>query len=147
MNCLPNIAISLLLISLTAGMWLLYKTQKENLNTFFKVVSWFVIVASFLTMICCGMRCMFCSYSAKYECGGMQQCGMNMSRCGMRSAMCMAPCCHKMMFCKGEDDECEMMGKGCCKEGKEECEKECCKKSAGKCGMKMEMKKDSVSGK
>lgn len=143
MNCLPNIGIALLLISLTAGMWLLYKTQKENLNTFFKVVAWFVIVVSFLTMICCGVRGMMFHCMAKQECGGMQQYGMNMNGWGMGKGMCMMRA-HKMMMCKGGDEECEMMGKGCCKKRKEMCEKECCKKDAAKCGMKMELEKDTV---
>jgi len=69
MNCSPVIAIALLLLSLTAGAWLLYKTKKENLGTFFKVLAWFVITVSFLSMICCGVR----TFCYKY-CYGNKEC-------------------------------------------------------------------------
>ena len=150
MNCSPTICIALLLLSLTAGMWLLYKTQKENLNTFFKVVAWFVIVVSFCSMICCTMRSVM-------HCAMKQQCkemGMGGCEMGMGKGMCMKGGMEKhMMMMRG--GECEMGGSKCCKEGREECEEgegECmeghegkmdgCKKGKEKCDMKM--MKDSV---
>ena len=147
MNCSPTIAMALLLLSLTGGMFLLYKTQKENLNAFFKVVAWFIIVVSFCSMICCAMRCIMRGCLQREECREMEGCerygGMNK---------------HMMMY-RGEDEGgCEMMeGRGCCKgkmecsEEEEECEesgqagKKCCDKDPKKCEMKMDMKKDSVT--
>ncbi len=145
MNCSPTIALALLLLSLTGGMFLLYKTQKENLNAFFKVVAWFVIVVSFCSMICCTMRCIMHCCMQRQECREMENCerGMGMGPGGMRHIMIM----------RGEDGECEMMGKGCCKErmecseGKGECEgeKKCCDKDAKKCDPDSHReKKDSV---
>ena len=162
MNCSPTIAIALLLMSLTAGTWFLYKTQKENLSVFFKFVAWFVIVASFLAMICCAMCCAMrccmrhneCREMERCEMGGMGECSMGMHG-GMNKRI--------MIMRGGEDGECdsdsyrEKGGKCCgmCKEGKEECEggegeeckegkMDCCKKGGDKCDMKMELKKDSV---
>jgi hypothetical protein len=149
MNCSPPIA--LLLLSLTAGMFLLYKTQKENLNAFFKVVSWFIIIVSFVSMICSAMHCMMrmrC-HMGREECREMEGCEMGMGHGGMNK---------RVMIYRGEGDgECEMM-KDCCRErmecgeGKEECEEgkmDCCKKGgAHECEMgtekKCDMKKDSV---
>lgn len=128
MNCSPTIAIALLLLSLTAGMWLLYKTQKENLNGFFKFVAWLVIVASFIAMICCACCCAMRCCMKKQECREMQ-----MRECGMGYG--------GMNKCK-DDDACDPDSyrekKGCCKEEKEGCEesKEECKE--------MKVEKDSV---
>jgi ABC-type lipoprotein release transport system permease subunit len=44
------ILIPLALLALTAGMFLLAKTRKENLGKFFKAISYFIIIASFLIM-------------------------------------------------------------------------------------------------
>ena len=166
MNCSPTIAIALLLLSLTAGAWLLYKTQKESLGALFKVIAWFVIVISIASMVCCGMRCVFHCCKQNQECGRTEQCEMNKSECNMESEHCRMG--HRGMGERiiimkgGEDGECEMMGKGCCKdkmeckEGKEGCEEgkmDCCKKGGAKecemgevkkCDMKGMMKKDSV---
>lgn len=157
MNCSPTIAIALLLLSLTAGMFLLYKTQKENLNAFFKVVSWFIIIVSFCSMICCTLRCVLHGCRKGEECREMEGCerGMGMGHGGCNR--------HMMMFRSERGGECEMMEKGCCKEkmecgeGKEECEEgkmDCCKKGGEhecamggekKCDMKdMKMEKDTV---
>ena len=51
------ISIAVLLLSLTAGTFLLYKTKKEELGVFFKVVSWFVIVFSILLIFCSLIHC------------------------------------------------------------------------------------------
>ena len=129
MNCLPNVSIALALLSLCAGMLLLYKTQKENLNAFFKVVSWFVIVVSFSLIVCCGMQCMMHGCMMKQNCGGMQQCGPNMGMGGcamgghggmMRHGnphmmmhggmnMCDMPCCNGM-----QEKKCDMGEEDCC---------------------------------
>src|ERR1035437_9001203 len=122
MNCSPTIAIALLLLSLTAGVWLLYKTQKENLSAFFKAVAWFVIVISLGSMICCGVRCMFHCCKMKSECNKEEQCGMRggeeghgMCRMGHRGMS------ERIIIMKGDEEgECGMMSKGCCKE-KMEC--------------------------
>lgn len=42
--------ISLALLALSAGMFLLAKTNKEDLGKFFKVISFFIIICSFLVM-------------------------------------------------------------------------------------------------
>jgi hypothetical protein len=48
--------IAVLLLSLTAGTFLLAKTNKENLGVFYRVLAWFVIVLSilliFFSIIC-----------------------------------------------------------------------------------------------
>ena len=150
MNCSPTICVALLLLSLSAGMWLLYKSQKENLGTFFKVVAWFVIVVSFCSMICCGLRCVMHGCMRGNECEKMERCEMGAGECtmGMHGGMS-----KRIMICE-DDDKCEMGGGKCCgmcKEGKGECEEgegekckegkmDCCKKGEKKC----EMKKDSV---
>ncbi len=165
MNCSPTIAIALLLLSLTAGTWLLYKTQKENLNTFFKVIAWFVIVVSFCSMICCGMHCMMHCCKSKGECNREQECGMRGEERGYdHCRMGHRGMSERVIIMRGDEEgECEMMGKGCCKEkmeckeGKEECDEmkegKCadmgkegkCKMGEKKCDMKnMGMKKDSV---
>ena len=51
------ISIAALLLSLTAGTFLLYKTKKEDLGVFYKVVAWFVIVLSMLLIFCCAVCC------------------------------------------------------------------------------------------
>lgn len=123
MNCTPTICIALLLLSLSAGMWLLYKTQKESLNTFFKVVAWFVIVVSLCSMICCGMRClMHGCMSRGGNCGGASQCEMGGGGCDMRGDGCMKE--KRIVMFRGGEDGCEKGEKGCCKEGKSECEGE-----------------------
>ena len=145
MNCSPTICIALLLLSLSAGMFLLYKAQKENLNTFFKVVAWFIIVSSLCSMICCGLRCVMHGCMRGNECTEMNECGQG----GFNK---------RVMIFRGGEGECEMgEGQHCCKEGKGECEegegeckegeKACCKKDEKKCDMKMEMKMDSVTKK
>jgi hypothetical protein len=50
------VSFSLALVALAAGMFLLAQSMKDNLNIFFKVVSYFIIVASFLSMACIGIH-------------------------------------------------------------------------------------------
>lgn len=148
MNCSPTIAIALLLLSLTAGTWLLYKTQKENMGGFFKFVSWFVITASFLAMICCAMCCAMRCCMMHRGCGEMERCERGMGECGMGGGMN-----KRIIIMRGGEGECEME-EGCCKEKMKHCEMEeegcegekmeCCKGDKDKCEMKMEMKKDTA---
>ena len=165
MNCSPTIAIALLLLSLTGGMFLLYKTRKESLGTFFKIVAWFIIVVSICSMICCSMLCML--RHCKQKCEKTEKCEMGSGGCendGEECGMGNHGRFKRIMIFKDADGECQMMGKkGCCKEHmeggeeKEGCgdEKEmsCCKKGGAhecgmegekKCDMKTEIKKDSV---
>ena len=162
MNCSPTIAIALLLLSLTGGMFLLDKTRKESLGAFFKIVAWFIIVVSICSMMCCSMLCML--RHCKQKCEKMEKCEMGSGGCEMDSGMGHRRCMNKrIIIYRGEDEACEMMGKGCCKEHMEcgeekdgcgeEKEMSCCKKGGGheggmeggkKCDMKTEIKKDSV---
>ncbi len=159
MNCGPNISIALGLISLIAGVWFLYKVQKENLSILFKVAAWFVIIVALGNMLCCGMRCCMHGCGMERECRiemmrggecemGMGHCGMGMMgggmcRIGGMNQMCMMGggmnCCG---MCKGES--CEKGGMKC--EEDEECDEmkegKCCDKDKKECEMKM--KKDSV---
>lgn len=146
MNCSPTIAIALLLLSLTGGMFLLYKSQKENLSAFFKVMAWLVIVASLGSLICCGIRCCVRGCIRGEECREMERCE-GMRGCGMGEGMMGHGMNKRVIICTDGDEECSMKGENGCKEGmdaecKEKCEsgekKDCCKKGDDKC------KKDSV---
>jgi len=162
MNCSPNIVVALSLLSLIAGVWFLYKTQKENLSILYKIAAWAVIIITLGNMLCCGMRCMMHCGKERNECREMNQCemGMGMGECGMMGqGMCrMHGMSRHMMMCKEGDGDCEMgmgscgEGRGECKEGKGSCEEEEmeCSKKGEKCKgdekgeCKMKMKKDSV---
>src|ERR1051326_4148085 len=90
MNCGPNISIALGLISFVAGVWFLYKVQKENLSILFKVAAWFVIIVALGNMLCCGVRCLHHGCGMERECrmeirGG--ECEMGMGHCGMMGGM------------------------------------------------------------
>lgn len=152
MNCSPVIAIALLLLSLTAGMFLLYKTQKESLGILFKIAGWFIIVVSIACMVHCSIHCVF--RCGKGNCGGMEQCGPGGGDCGWQDGKQINK---RVMICKEGGEECGMgsrgMGHGCCQEMMEGCEDmmeeceegemDCCKMRAeAEGGMKME--KDTV---
>ncbi|MBI3501026.1 MAG: hypothetical protein HY063_04465 [Bacteroidetes bacterium] len=163
MNCLPNVSIALSLISLTAGVWFLYKTQKENLSILFKVAAWFVIIVALLNLACCGLRCCMYGCRMKKECrmemmyGGNCNMGMNNCGMGMGKGMCMmggGGMCGMNQMCpmmSGSGGNCCGMCKGgSCDKGGMKCDDDdddngCpeMKKGDGKCDMKM-MKKDSV---
>lgn len=157
MNCSPAIAIALLLLSLSAGMLLLYKTKKESLGIFFKTVSWFIIVVSVCSMLCCAMRCIVHRCMKKQGCSEMQNCSMGMREFGMGHGGMNK----RVMIFKGDRGECQHMMSNCCREnmecgeGKEECmgeEMKCCEKdSVHACAMdakiKSEVKKDTVVAK
>jgi hypothetical protein len=79
------ISFSLALVALAAGMFLLAQTMKDNLNLFFKVVAYFIIVASFLGMACIGIHGAVRMYSKHEHPGGemrMGQMGMMGGRWG-----------------------------------------------------------------
>lgn len=104
--------IAMLLLSLTGGMFLLAKTKKDGLSMFFTVVSWFVIVASLLAILCCGVRCMAmcghrmgCGQGHEMMMGGEKGCRMDEGQC--HEKMCMK---RRMMH---EGMECRMQ-EGCC---------------------------------
>jgi hypothetical protein len=48
---------SLTLIALAGGMFLLAKTNKDNLGIFFKIISLFIIIGSFMNFGAIGIRC------------------------------------------------------------------------------------------
>ncbi|HEX7414793.1 MAG TPA: heavy metal-binding domain-containing protein [Bacteroidia bacterium] len=141
MNCSPNISIALILLSLTAGVWFLHKTQKDNLSILYKVAAWFVIIVSLLNMACCGMRCMMHCGKGRGECkmergmrGGEcergEGCTMNMRDCNVwmdgkcnQSEDCKAAC-------EDEDDNC----KAAC--DKDDDDSKCCDKDKEECKMK-----------
>jgi hypothetical protein len=52
------ISVSLTLIALTGGTFLLAKAKKDGLGIYYKFMAWFVIIASILTLLCCGMMAM-----------------------------------------------------------------------------------------
>lgn len=136
MNCLPTIAIALLLLSLTGGMFLLYKTQKEALGIFFKIISWLIILVSIGAMICCSICCVC-----------RQQCKMEEGECGPGyNNECVTE--SRSVMIKGEE-ECDYeKEEGCCK-AKMNCEEEVsyCKKGAANeydLEEKKEIKKDTI---
>jgi predicted membrane protein len=47
-----SISIGMSLIALSTGMFLLAKTNRDSLSLFFKIISYFIIVASFLNIGC-----------------------------------------------------------------------------------------------
>jgi hypothetical protein len=125
------IASSVTLLAIFAGVKLLIQTQKENLSTLYKCVSWFIIIMGFLIL-----TCVMCQSVIRYHRMGearmenkirmMGSChdnnmstmrgghsGYCMMGCGPQRKM-MEGCCSKMM-----------MGTGCCDEEKESCKNEC----------------------
>lgn len=58
MGCITSMAIALWLIALAAGILLLYKVQKENLQWPFKVAGWFITIVALGGMLCGSLRCM-----------------------------------------------------------------------------------------
>jgi hypothetical protein len=166
MNCSPTIAIALMLLSFTAGMFLLYKTQKEALGLFFKLASWFIIVVSLGSIICCSIFCGSRGCGKRGGCEGMEQCEMKggsagcemggMGHHGMMNKRIMMHKCEGEGGCEMECEmKCEMEGKGCCKdkmegaEGAEGCkdgEMGCCEKEGHGYAAhdKMKVVKDTV---
>ncbi|MHB8261099.1 MAG: hypothetical protein ACYDCN_09115 [Bacteroidia bacterium] len=146
MNCSPNISIALTLLSLTAGVWFLYKTQKENLSILYKVAAWFVIIVAILNMACCGVRSMMHCGKGRGECRmerGMRggECERGEGRCSNRQGCTMNfKECNITMdgSCKTECDEDDENCKSAC--DKDDDDSKCCDKEKQEC----KMKKDSV---
>jgi hypothetical protein len=149
------IAASFSLLVIVAGMFLLAKTQKENLSRLFKYVSYFVIIVGFLNFFgggaCMLMRmCMkhcaencetkHCKKSKRDKHCKMERCeqmkcemgGMDDEKCSMMNGK----------KCHMENGKCVMDGGKCCMEMEEECAEEGMGKSC--CKEKMIIKKDSV---
>lgn len=136
MNCLPNISVALSLLALTAGVFLMYKVQKENLSILYKIAAWFIIILAIGNMACCGMRC------NSGGCGEDRECRKNKMHDDERES--------RGLRVK-EMNNCNIWMSGSCEENEEcdenaTCDKEkednCCdKEKEGECKM---MKKDSV---
>lgn len=97
------ISIALSLLALVAGMYLLDKTKKEGLGKFFKFISWLVIVASMLILLCALTRGVW-----RMSCRNSMGNSMEMCRPGMMGDDCCMPmrghkgmtreeCCDEMM--------------------------------------------------
>ncbi|GAB4448108.1 MAG: hypothetical protein OHK0036_03130 [Bacteroidia bacterium] len=113
MGCITSIAIALWLIALAAGVQLLYKVQKENLQWPFKVAGWLITIVALGGMLCCSLRCIVNSCH-----GG--NCGrppMMMYHHGM---MWQGPCDGEREHCRG--GKCER--KEACCDDEDECEEE-----------------------
>lgn len=142
------IACSLSLLAIVSGMFLLAKTQKDNLSNMFKYVAYFVIIAGFFHVVVGGalftMRTIYnCGaehFKMENTCEGMHGKHMKNKKCKRMSMSC-----DKM-----GDENCEkgmMMNEGKCMETGKDCcanmkgmkdEKSSCMKG------NMMMKKDSV---
>ena len=122
MNCSPTIAIALLLISLSAGIFLLFKAKKESLGMLFKLVAWLIIIVSIGCMVCCGMRCISKCCGKNKECGKEEKCEMQMGggMHGMHGRCCMMK---ERSCCEGKEEECSDSEKSCCASGDDHCEK------------------------
>ena len=134
------IATALSLLAITAGMFLLAKTKKEELGNLFKYASYFIITASFLCLICIGARGMrHCCMGGNEQCrmeqkGGRmhsgcpsmmeqkEECNNMMMRMECHERMMKNCCCSKEGMCSEEAEENEERGMGkCCKKKKEKC--------------------------
>jgi len=139
------IASSFSLLVIVAGMFLLAKTQKDNLSNFFKYVSYFVILVGFLNLFG-GTACMLihkcmkhCAAQCKEHCekpgrGKHGHMGMGHGEDMMMEKKMMMMHGHGDC-CRGEE-KCMEMEKGCPEAGMMH-EGACCKE-------KMIMKKDTV---
>ena len=112
-------SISLSLLALVAGMFLLDKTKKEGLGKFFSFISWLVIVVALLILLCSLSRGVWRMSCRHYMGGSLEMC---------RPRMMDEDCCMPMRGRGGmmDEDHCGgMMGKGkmkdnCCEEMEEE---------------------------
>jgi hypothetical protein len=81
------IALSLSLIAVVAGMFLLARARQENLGTFYKIVAYFVIVCALIVFgfgfagTICRHRCM------SGGCSPSEQCMMTGKTCGEEMGM------------------------------------------------------------
>jgi hypothetical protein len=135
------IASSFSLLVIVAGMFLLAKTQKDNLSSFFKYVSYFVILVGFLNFFG-GGACMLAHMCMKH-CAAQckEHCEKGHGKHGhMKDDMMMEK---RMMMMHGHGDccmgeeKCMGMEQGCPEAGMKH-EGACCKDKM------MMMKKDTV---
>lgn len=125
------------LLVIIAGMFLLAKTQKENLSNLFKYVSYFVILVGFLNLF--GGGALFMAKKCMKHCMNQSQ-----GHCGKKDDCCKhkksKKSCSRMEMCEEGDEMCEE-GEGMCIEKRivingEECEmgakKDCCKDKMAK---------------
>jgi hypothetical protein len=92
------IALSLTLLVVVAGMFLLSHTNKENLGPVYKVISYFVVVTGFIGFligICCGICRMHCN---KQSCSKQEKmcCSANYKGCSQAMAGCSKMSCTPM---------------------------------------------------
>ena len=124
------IAASMSLLVIIAGMFLLAKTQKENLSNLFKYVSYFVILVGFLNLF--GGGAIFMAKKCMSHCAAMnsghsgkgddcckkkkhKKACSKMEMCGAEAEMCI----EKRIIINGEEmtEECEKgAAKACCKD-------------------------------
>lgn len=110
-----HLSISVTLLSIVAAMYLLHKTQKENLGGLFKWVSYIVLAVAVATLLCqltCGIMMMRCHGQE----GSCRPRGMGQHHMMMRGH------CGPGEDC-GKDEDCH--GKGSCSGNKSECNGEC----------------------
>jgi len=136
------IPIALTLIAITAGMFLLAKTNKDNLGILFKIVAYFIIISGFLNLACSAMMCMMGFYGKHHFNGEMKMhnkwmkhnmelyhhnMGMGMRNEGYWNSN--GNCNEKNYGCddgcnREKSNRCYTMG-GCCKTEKDSCSDEC----------------------
>lgn len=111
MGCITSMAIALWLIALAAGVMLLYKVQKENLQWPFRVGGWLITIVALGGMLCCSLRCMVGScYSGACQKPPMMMPCYHHRMCapyGKCGECCKSKCSsHHDESCK-EEEECE----------------------------------------
>ncbi len=137
------IASSISLLVIIAGMFLLAKTQKENLSNFFKYVSYFVILAGFLNLFGGGL--FFIAKTCIRHCNSQSQMNWdNYGNCKKHEKGC-----SYMEMCKDGENMCEEEGTEMCVEKRivsncQEMKEECKKGEATTCCKDKMMKKDSI---
>lgn len=119
-------AAALSLLVIVAGMFLLAKTQKENLSNMFKYVSYFVVFSGFVILFGGGMftvvkKCVRHMKNSQSHCEGGNECSSKHKSCSR-----MEGCeeggemrIEKRIVINGEEMECEegkAEGKDCCKD-------------------------------
>lgn len=93
-----------IILSLIAGMFLLAKVQKEGLNLFFKIMSWFIVLLSTAALIVCTVHC---SHRMCYRGHEGMGCHARMEmRCG-DSEDDEKECCKEKAACAEDEKECK----------------------------------------
>jgi len=120
------IGISISLLVIVAGMFLLAKSKKDQLGGIFKITSYITIVAGVLLLLgalCIGLCKIACCGSGGYGCGkasyhqscGQQGCSSSYG-CSKRSSCSKfrsgTGCAHGQQY--GCKSSCKTKGKGCC---------------------------------